>query len=103
MVRLDDGRTRRRHRDHVAPSRVATEEVNDAGEVLPSVPIEPEATTQLPTPEVTEQDARDASSELVTEPRRSRSTRIWNPPDRLLQARRELLGIYVRMRNHHSI
>ena len=64
----------------VAPSRVATEEFNDAEEGLPSVPIEPEATTQLPTPEVTEQDARDTSSELVTEPRRS--TCIRNPPDR---------------------
>ena len=80
----------------VAPSRVATEEFNDAEEGLPSVPIEPEATTQLPTPEVTEQDARDTSSEPVTEHMESRvidcegteprrSTRIWNPPDRFEQ------------------
>ena len=83
----------RRHRDHVAPIRVAKEEFNEAGKVLPSVPIE---MTQLPTPEVTEQDARDTSSEPVTEHMESRvidcegteprrSTRIRNPPDRFEQ------------------
>ena len=92
-VKLDDGRSWRRHVDHVTPTAVAPSE--DSTTELPSVPIDvtpPEETArpdnQRPDNNVQDPDTQDAESSqphvdestAPTEPRRS--TRARKPPDR---------------------